>query len=292
MTLRAPADLGFYSDLIAVGARTGTKPEDALFAWSDASNLRTDLAGPARTFAALPEGLMVPSFASAKTWAEFPEMTAREQLPYVQAASLGPARKLAGGRDLDAFETYLATLAPALLRPDGRYCASTPLYAGSSYPENWTLDNFPAGLLAYRKWATEAASHGQDTSIRAAYSACCPDLIARSILKGYVSLGDLRSFAKRVAPGRDVVYSDALKNLDAVRAALGLPLGAAALDFDRSLIPGAKPDARVPSPEDARGMAPTAFSSRTIALDARWALGLGLGLGILGTGLWLHKRAQ
>lgn len=290
--LTVPSDPAFYADLLKGQERTGVKPEDALFAWSDATNLKTDLAGGARTFAALPKGFMVPFFASEEIWQRFPEMTAREQLPYVQTATFGPARKFVGGRELAAFETYLASFGPGLLRTDGCYCPMTVLFAGSCYPENWTLDNFPIALSAYQDWAADASRLGRDTSVQAAYPECL-QLLSRGELKGFVTLGDLLSFAKRSAPLRDAALGEALANLAATRVTLGMMPENTGIDLDASFtFPDARPDSRALSPREAQDALPTALPSRTVAIEARWALGLGLGLGILGTGLWLHKKAS
>lgn len=286
----APIDSAFYADLLSFGQRVGVRPEDALFVWASETGLRTDLGGGSRTFASLGKSSVVPAVMPESIWERLPLLSAREQLPYVEAAVFSPARKLIGGRSFrNAFEVYLASLAPGLLRSDGRYAAETPLYVGKNYPDNWTMDNFPEGVLAYQRWVHDGAMRGErDLSLRAAYPVA-RDLAARGVLKGFVSLGDLRNFAKRDHPARDAAIGQALAALDAVRATPGA--GAAYVpDLDSGL--GGLSDLRAPSPNEARTMMPTGARSWTLGLDAKWIFVAGLGFGILGVGIALQKRTR
>lgn len=288
--MTVPVDSAFYADLLAFGERTGVRPEDALFVWASETGLRPDLGGGSRTFASLSKSSAVPAVMPDSIWERLPFLSAREQLPYVEAAVFSPARKLIGGRAFrDAFEVYLASLAPGLLRSDGQYAAETPLYVGKNYPDNWTMDNFPEGVTAYQRWVHDAAARGEhDLSLRAAYLVA-RDLVARGALKGFVSLGDLRNFAKRVHPARDAVMGRALVALDAIRGTPGV--GAAYVpDLDTGL--GGLADLRAPSPNEARSMTPSGRRSYTLGLDAKWIFVAGLGFGILGVGIALHKRTR
>lgn len=282
----APIDPTFYADLIEFGARVGVRPEDALFVWASETGLRTDLSGSSRTFAALGKPLVVPAVMPETVWERLPLLSAREQLPYVEAAVFSPARKLIGGRTFhNAFEVYLASLAPGLLRLDGKYAAETPLYVGKNYPDNWTMDNFPDGIVAYQSWVRDAAARGErDLSLRSAYSVA-RELVARGVLKGFVSLGDLKNFATRASPGRDAAFGQALMALDAVR---GTPGASYVPNLDSGL--SGLADLRAPSPNEARMMTPTGQRGWTLPLDAKWIFVTGLGLGILGIGIALHKR--
>ena len=288
--MTVPKDSAFYADLLAFGHRTGVRPEDALFVWANETGLRTDLRGGSRTFASLGRPLVVPSIMPETIWERLPFLSAREQLPYVEAALFSPARKLIGGRPFrDAFEVYLASVAPGLLRADGRYGSETPLYVGRNYPDNWTMDNFPAGVLAYQQWIRDAAARGErDLSLRAAYPVAL-DLVAQGTLKGFVSLGDLRNFAKRPNPLRDASLGEALGELDLARGTSGsgeayVPgLGAES---------GGLADLRAPSPNEARNLMPSGRPNWTFGLDAKWLFVAGLGFGILGVGIALQKRAR
>jgi hypothetical protein len=286
----APIDPAFYADLIAFGQRVGVRPEDALFVWASETGLRTDLSGATRTFASLSKPLAVPAVMPESVWERLPTLSAREQLPYVEAAVFSPARKLIGGRAFrNAFEVYLATLAPGLLRPDGRYAVETPLYVGKNYPDNWTMDNFPEGAPAYQSWIRDAAARSErDLSLRAAYPVAL-DLIARGVLKGFVSLGDLRNFAERVNPARDAALGQALTALDAARGTPGASVQYV-LDLDAGF--SGLADLRAPSPNEARSMMPTGQRGWALPLDAKWIFVTGLGLGILGIGIALHKRTR
>jgi len=217
MTAGAPTDPQFYVDLDAFGQRTGIKPEDALFVWASESGLDPTLSGNSRTFSTLMHYVAVPNVMSEEVWQRLPAMSHREQLPWVESGIYAPARRILGRAFNSAFEVYLANAAPGLLRRDGVYSDASPMYIGGNYPDNWTMDNYPAGVQAYSKWYADAKARGQKTSLRAAYSVAS-DLIDHGVLKGYVSLGDLKNFAKRLLGRGAPIAQDAIQKLNAVRA--------------------------------------------------------------------------
>ncbi len=220
MTVGAPRDPLFYTDLEAFGQRTGVKPEDALFIWSSESGLDTTLSGNSRTFSTLMHYIAVPHIMSEQVWQQLPSMTHREQLPWVEAGIFAPAHRMIGGRRFNStFEVYLANAAPGLLRYDGLYSDATPMYVGSNYPDNWTMDNYPAGVAAYTAWINDARARGVKPSLRAAYPVA-EDLVSKGALKGYVSLGDLKNFAKRLLSGGASIANDAIRSLNNVRASV------------------------------------------------------------------------
>lgn len=196
--MSAPRDPLFYVDLDAMANRVGAKAEDLLLVWTSESDLRADLRWPppngdaSQTFSTLMKNVMVPGVIDEKTWARLPAMSHREQLPYVEKAVYAPAHRAIGGRSFrDTFETYLANAAPGVLRADGIYSPASVMYAGSNYPDNWPMDNAPAGVNAAIKDGVKI------TSPRATYE-YAKTLVDRGVLKGYVSLGDLQTFGKRV----------------------------------------------------------------------------------------------
>lgn len=296
MSVGAPRDPLFYVDLEAFGQRTGTRPEDALFIWASESGLDPSLSGNSRTFSTLMHYVAVPGLMSEDVWQRLPSMTHREQLPWIETGIYAPAHRVLGGRRFNStFEVYLANAAPALLRTDGVYSDATPMYVGNNYPDNWTMDNYPAGVAAYGTWAADARSRGQKQSLRAAYSVA-EDLISKGVLKGYVSLGDLKAFAKRMLGGGGRIANEAIALLNNVRAnvaagkspSIDPPSGAIAThgdfftgrtspytpptstaiatptgvtpytpDFDSAFKPGAPPDTRVATPAAARNARPS-----------------------------------
>ncbi len=287
MTAGAPRDPQFYRDLDAFGQRNGVRPEDALYVWASESQLDPALSGDARTFSTLMKYVAVPRYMSQEVWDHLPSMTHREQLPYVEAAIFAPAKRIIGNRPFNsAFEVYLANAAQGLLRADGNYNDDTPMYVGRNYPDNWTMDNFPAGVPAFQAWYAEARGRGAPTNLRAAYSVA-DDLIKRGVLKGYVSLGDLRNFAKRMmTPQNRRIAEEAIANLNAVRAGRTItsgyfvgraepvlmhPSGTYTPDFDSPFKRSAPIDTRVATPQRAHASAPTAFevaSKRILLGDA------------------------
>lgn len=306
--MSAPQDPLFYRDLDAMAQRVGAKSEDLLLVWSSESDLRSDLAGNSRTFSTLMHYIAVPSVMSEEEWQKLPTMTARAQLPYVEKAIYAPAHRALGRSFRNTFETYLANAASGMLRPSGGYSQASVMYAGSNYPDNWPMDNAPAGVLAAQKAGVRI------TSPRATYE-FAKDLVSSGALKGYVSLGDLEVFGKRLLGSASVAgstFQSALTNLHAVRASLiageapsiGGPMsdflawrpvsyqpgdassaaGGYVPDFDSAFPAGAPRDDRVATPQKARakmpahagGSAPNSISWGTIALGGVTAIGVAI----------------
>lgn len=277
--MTAPRDALFYVDLDAMAQRVGARAEDLLLVWTSESDLRTDLAGSSRTFSTLMH-YVATGVMSEGEWDKLPSMTARQQLPYVEKAIWAPAHRVLGRAYRSTFETYLANAAPGLLRPDGTYNPDTVMYAGGNYPDNWPMDNAPAGV-------NQAIKDGvKISSARGTYE-YAKSLVDRGVLKGYVSLGDLQVFGKRVlssaASGsgtfntavtylrnvRDNVARNLAPSVDApppesltwtpasYTQITTTPAGSSYVpDFDSSFPSGAPRDDRVASPSKARAMAP------------------------------------
>lgn len=218
--MSAPKDPLFYVDLEAMAQRVGAKPEDLLLVWTSESDLRADLRWPppsgdaSQTFSTLMKNVMVPNVVDRATWARIPQMSHREQLPIVERAVYAPAHRTLGRMFRDTFETYLVNAAPGMLRADGNYNPRSPMYVGENYPDNWTMDNAPAGLNAALKEGIRLGPRARDS-----YD-FCKELVARGVLKGYVSLGDLQTFGKRILSSAALgggTFSTAVSYLNNVR---------------------------------------------------------------------------
>lgn len=238
MSAGAPQDPQFYVDLIKFGQRTGVRPEDALYIWTSETGLDNAMSLPgSRTFSALMHYIAVPNVMSEAIWQRMPSLSHREQLPYVESAVFTPAHRMIGGRPFNStFEVYLANAAPGLLRTDGRYSDATPMYIGSNYPDNWTMDNFPA------------ASGKGGSSLRGNYDVAL-SLIDQGVLKGYVSLGDLRNFAKRLTSSTSSsdVFHQAVQKLNATRSAAPHVAGFSN-EFEFAGFTSSSPPMRLPLP--------------------------------------------
>lgn len=297
-------DAQFYAALDAMAQRVGAKAEDLLLVWSSESGLRTDLAGAARTFSTLMKYSAVPTYMDDDTWERLPTMSAAEQLPYVEAAIYAPAHKIVGRPFRTTFETYLANAAPGLLRSDGQYNPETVMYEGRNYPDNWPMDNAPAGQLAAK------ADGIVIRSPRGTYD-YAKTLVDRRILKGYVSLGDLRNFGKRLLQGSEI-FTTALgylrnvrdnqraglapnvdppmsgfltwKPSDAVGAA---PAPSYTPDFDAFPV-GAPIDTRVASPTKARRDMPASGNVASRGLEL-WPVAIGGGIAAIAA-WWVSRK--
>lgn len=311
----APIDPLFYVDLDAMGQRNGFRAEDALYIWTSESNLNPTLDGASRTISTLMYGTAVPVI-GVDAWNKLPSLSHREQLPYIEQVVWVPAHRSIGGRSFrSTFEVYLANAASALLRPDGIYDDKTPMYIGGNYPDNWTMERTDlndnqttAAVDAYRAWVN-AQPKGVNTSLRAAYPVA-QALISQGKIKGYVSLGDLRWFGKRLGTSSNTLNT-AITYLNGVRASVAAneapnihgPLtGSFAWqpastttptytpDFDSQFAaPGTAPDTRVATPSAARAATPkTAKTAGSMATPQTMTsqflkVGIitGVGLGVL-----------
>lgn len=297
--MSAPRDPLFYVDLDAMAQRVGARSEDLLLVWASESDLRTDLSGNSRTFSTLMHYIAVPGIMDEATWQKLPTMSARQQLPYVEKAVYAPAHRGLGRSFRNTFEVYLANAAPGMLRGGGDYNAESVMYSGTNYPDNWPMDNVPAGSLAAQKDGVRI------TSPRETYE-YAKDLVDRGVLKGYVSLGDLASFAKRLMGSANVTgstFQTALAYLANVRGNVAAKLAPSvdpvpegfltwqpasytpssgySPDFD-AFSAGAPRDDRVASPTKAKtsmpkragGAAPKAISWPALGIGAAVAVGI------------------
>ena len=260
----------FYDRVVRLAETTGACSEDWIFCWTEATLLEPGAAGPVRTFAGLVE-TQTSGWTMPKTiWEILPSLPARDQIPYVEAAVLDPARRMLGREPSGAFEVCLAHAAPGLLRSDGVYASETPLHTGPDYPDHWPLDEFPAAWDLYRLQASQVtprqlfASKRQDAQDRG--------------VKGYVSLGDLRAFCKRVDAEREAVLAEALRLLGQARTRLALPdRGPYTPDLDSAFPLGALPEKRTLTPEEAREACPSGRKGWLFPLQAEMGLRCGPG---------------
>jgi hypothetical protein len=285
--MSAPKDPLFYSDLDAMSQRVGAKSEDLLWVWSSETQLNpaTDWQGASRTISTLMKNVVVPVPIDTGTWDRFPTMSAREQLPYIEKAVYGPAHARLGRAFRSTFETYLVNAAPGLLRSDGAYSEASPMYVGSNYPDNWTMDNYPRGVSAAQ------ADGVKLVSLRATYP-YAQKLVAQGVLKGYVSLGDLRTFAARL-PTSGGVLGEALGYLRALRAhpdqtyiqaSATTPACSYTPDFDSSFSSGAPVDTRVATPDAAKKKMPSTAAGSYSGVPVKRELGAGaIAIGFLAT---------
>lgn len=195
MSTGAPTDPNFYLRLANLFSGFG-RPEDFIWIWSSETGLDPTLSGGARTISTLLHSGVVPSLLSESEWASLPSLSAADQLPFIaRFYQQIHDRYLAGRKLQDAFEVYLANAAPGLLRYDGRYNAQTVMYgspqepAGSVWAANWPMDNFP---VASQQAAARKVALSLDLG---------KTLVSEGLLKGWISLGDLRSFGMRQGHG-------------------------------------------------------------------------------------------
>lgn len=206
MTTGAPTDSGFYTDLAVYARAWGIKPEDALWIWSSETGLDPSGSGSARTISTLLHDGVVPSLLNQNEWDSLPTLTARQQLPFIDRYyTLIHSKYLLGRAFQDTFEVYLANAAPGLLRTDGRYNAQSVMYGSPDEPgnstwlANWPMDNYPRGVQAAQ---SQKLPLNTDTAKL---------LLSQGVLKGYITLGDLRSFGMRQA--NYAIANDAINRL-------------------------------------------------------------------------------
>lgn len=200
----APTDSQFYTDLATYAQGWNMKPEDALWIWSSETGLDPSGSGSARTISTLMHDGVVPSLMTQAEWDSLPSLTARQQLPFIDRYySLIHSKYLLNRPFKDTFEVYLANAAPGLLRVDGRYNPLSVMYGSPQTPgnavwlANWPMDNYPSGI---------AAAAGMPQTADTAKL-----LLSTGKLKGYITLGDLRSFGMRQA--NSAIANDAINKL-------------------------------------------------------------------------------
>lgn len=192
MATGAPTDSTFYLRLADLFSGFG-KPEDFLWIWSSETGLDPTLSGNSRTISTLMHDGVVPSLLTQAEWDSLPQLSAADQLPFIQRYYQQIHDKYLFRKFQDTFEVYLANAAPGLIRPDGKYNAATVMYGSPQTPANavwaanWPMDNYPRALQ-------EAQSRGVKLSIDFG-----KQLVSEGLLKGWISLGDLRAFGMRQA---------------------------------------------------------------------------------------------
>ena len=195
--MAVPTDSAFYQGVIAMAGRLGSKPEDLLWVWASetAFNPNPDPSGNSRTISTLMHAVVDQGLLTQAEWDSLPNLTPAQQLPYIERYYKLLRDRYIGRNFQDTFETYLANAAPGLLRRDGQYNAQTTMYGDPNAPAhtmawsyNWPMDNYPVA-------STAAAARG--VSGAAFNKAFGETLVSEGLLKGWITLGDLKSFMLR-----------------------------------------------------------------------------------------------
>ncbi len=270
--MTAPTDPQFYTDLAARFTAFG-KPEDFLWIWSSETGLDPTLSGASRTISTMMHDGVVPSLMTQAEWDSLPTLSAKDQLPFIQRYYQVIHDKYLFRRFQDTFEVYLANAAPGLLRPDGKYSALTVMYGNPQTPANavwaanWPMDNYP---VAPQQAAARKAA--MDLTLG-------KTLVSEGLLKGWISLSDLKNFGLR--QGNSAIANDAIKRYKDANAALQTiafdpsdgSAGGYAPDFSKSFSDAsASPDTRV-APQ------PSILQALTLKETV-----------VLGVGIWLFWR--
>lgn len=210
-SVAAPTDPAFYSAVVPMAQRLDSKPEDLLWVWASETGFKSTDTGEARTISTLMHSGVVPSLLTQAEWDSLPTLGAAGQLPYIERFYKVLHDRYLGGRGFqDTFEAYLANAGPGLLRRDGQYNPNTTLYGNPDAPMsgswsfNWPMDNYPVARQ-------EAASRGVAMTVEFGRQ-----LVSEGLLKGWITLGDLKNFMLRsdVTP----IANDAIKRLHDAQA--------------------------------------------------------------------------
>lgn len=212
-----PDDKSFYDTLEVVSKALGVQPADILVVLASESNLSTGtmqnpiIATPGIIAAngfdpgllgkdIAPRGLpgftasMVPTVLSPAEWDALPHMNAAQQLAIVGRMYALASKRIGGRHFQSAFELYLANANPGSLVASGNYNENTPMYKGAAWETNLVLDHGPSGLNAIGY----VLKNGETSAYYANPIAYAHKLAAAGIIKGYVTLGDLREHASRM----------------------------------------------------------------------------------------------
>lgn len=277
MAAGAPTDPAFYQATVALGTALGSKPEDLLWVWASETGYDTTLSGESRTMSTLMHTGVVPSLLTEAEWQSLPSLSAAQQVPFIQRYYQKLKQSYLGGRAFqDTFEVYLGNAAPGLLRTDGKYNPKTVMYGDPNQPgsdvwaQNWPMDNYPVAVQqAQARGAAISLDFGRQ-------------LLSEGLLKGWLTLGDLKAFMLRPSVG--VYANPAIQNLKSVQAGAGVanasytPTANWTPNGDQSFAdPNAPIDTRVaPAAPTPRKL----FSLPEVALVA----------GAAWLGIWLSKR--
>lgn len=212
-----PDDKDFYDTLEAVSKALGVQPADILVVLASESNLSTGtmqnpiIATPGIIAAngfdpgllgkdIAPRGLpgftasMVPTVLSPAEWDALPHMSSAQQLAIVGRMYALASKRIGGRPFQSAFELYLANANPGSLVASGNYNENTPMYKGAAWETNLVLDHGPSGLNAIGY----ALKNGDTTAYYSNPVAYAKKLANAGVIKGYVTLGDLREHASRM----------------------------------------------------------------------------------------------
>ena len=213
-----PEDMKFYSDLDGYAKDLGVSPEDLLVVLASESNFMLgtidkpiiateailakngfdrSLLGADITPRGLPgfTASVVPTLMTADEWKRLPKMSAAEQLFYVHKMFKQIEDTRLDGRPFkDAFELYLANANPGSLSPSGDYNWDSKMYVGDAWATNLSIDRGKSGLAA-GDYATRQGERDLFAKDPLGYA---KNLVQKGIIKGYVSLGDLRDHGLRM----------------------------------------------------------------------------------------------
>jgi hypothetical protein len=228
--MAVPTDPDFYSATDAMAGRIGAKGEDLLWLWASESGYDPTIGKPVpslkdpnvlvpglyHTISTLNHGVVDSGLLTQAEWDSLPTLSATQQLPFIERLFSLIHKQYLGSRAFKGmFETYLANAAPGLLRTDGSYNPQSTMYGDPNQPAhtnawevNWPMDNYPVA-------SDQATARGVPLTLAFGHT-----LVSEGLLKGWITLGDLQSFALRPSVG--VMANPAILNLRSVRAGAGL----------------------------------------------------------------------
>ena len=281
--MAAPTDPAFYQAVIAMAGRLGSKPEDLLWVWASETgfNPNPDPTGAARTISTLMHPVVDAGILTQAEWDSLPTLSATAQLPFIERYYKKLRDDYIGRKFQDTFETYLANAAPGLLRHDGQYNPATTMYGDPNAPAhtsawsfNWPMDNFPAASNAASARGISGSAFNKEFGLQ---------LVSEGLLKGWITLGDLKSFMLRggVAP----IANAAIAQLKLAQAG-GVTTAGYSSSAEESYSPSFGPSFSNPNaPVDVR-VAPSVTTSR----PALTLLELGVVVGVAYFGLRFMNR--
>lgn len=195
----------FFSAIIPMAARIGTKPEDLIVVFAGESGINpaqgtpppgTDNAG-GKGLSAITRDVASAAGLSDAQWLTFHTLTAEQQLPFIETyfAKILTSFGLTGYRN--ALELYLANAASTVF---GNYrtkgvSPGDVLYSGAGWRGNLGMDNYPTLATKYGN-TIQAYKQANNVSYGAAQLAVAQQAVAAGDLKGYVSYADFLNYAK------------------------------------------------------------------------------------------------
>jgi hypothetical protein len=195
----------FFSALIPMAQRIGTKPEDLIVVFAGESGLNpaqgtppagSDNAG-GKGLSAITRDVASVAGLTDDQWKAFHLLSAEQQLPYIETyfAKILASFGLKGYRN--ALELYLANAASTVF---GNYrtkgvSPTDVLYSGAGWRGNLGMDNYPILANKYGN-AIQAFRVANNVSYGVAQEAIAQKALAAGDLKGYVSYADFLNYAK------------------------------------------------------------------------------------------------